>query len=34
VLFTLLATTLGTLVTLPTLLALDTRVRRSRARGA
>jgi predicted RND superfamily exporter protein len=30
VLFTLLATTLGTLVTLPTLLALDTRARRSR----
>ena len=33
VLFTLLATTLGTLVTLPTLLALDTRVRLSRARS-
>ena len=32
VLFTLLATTLGTLVTLPTLLAIDTRVRRSRER--
>ena len=27
VLFTLLATTLGTLVTLPTLLAIDTRMR-------
>ena len=34
VLFTLLATTLGTLVTLPALLALDTRVRLSRARAA
>jgi uncharacterized protein len=32
VLFTLLATTLGTLVTLPTLLALDTRVRLSHGR--
>jgi uncharacterized protein len=30
VLFTLLATTLGTLVTLPTLLAIDTRTRRAR----
>jgi predicted RND superfamily exporter protein len=34
VLFTLLATTLGTLVTLPTLLALDTRARHSRGRRA
>jgi len=34
VMFTLLATTLGTLVTLPTLLALDTRVRLSRGRRA
>jgi uncharacterized protein len=34
VLFTLVATTLGTLVTLPTLLALDTRVRRARRRPA